>query len=83
MSSLFKILDLTGLDPRNISLFATIKSLVTIVAAFLLIITSVTGMGCAEWNVDTIVPIVEGFVAALQVKLYLKLFVIVPHNIVF
>lgn len=63
-----KALDIAGLNPTKTSWFAKTKSLMAIVAAVVLIVTSLIEMAYAKWNVDTIVPVMEAFIAALQVK---------------
>lgn len=61
-----KVLHLAGLDPRDNSRFARIKSFVTFITAFIICVTSL--MGITEWQVDVIVPAMEAFVGGTQVN---------------
>lgn len=71
-----KALSVIGLDPRDSSWFAKIKSFLTIASALILAGTSMIQMGNTDWDVDTIVPLIEAFVAATQVNPTNQIFLI-------
>lgn len=63
-----KILKMLGLDPRDDSRFAKLKSSAVISALSVLTVTALMELYCTEWKIALIVPVVEGFMAAMEVR---------------
>lgn len=62
-----KILKISGLDPRDNSLFAKISWSVATGALSFMLATSLIEMATKEWSMALIAPVVEGMVASTEV----------------
>lgn len=62
----FKILRPFGLDPRNVTWFTKFKSFMAMVSILIFLVTCIMEILYVEWNVTSIVPIIEAFMAAME-----------------
>lgn len=63
-----KVLKVPGEDPFDNSLFAKICSALTLLFGILVCISSVMELNYGEWTIIAIVPVVETFMASLEVE---------------